>query len=253
MLGLMRKQMAKYLLAFSMAILFFVNCSDEIVSDNEDEKLLEIVYSDYKYPEGFYTENLDSASIYYVNTISIKPLNEREPSSIELSTNDRDTAYFWSELSCLNSSYYRIFISEKETDKYFEFRRVYEDNPKDIVLFRAHKTMFLDRSMYDYFNPGQILGKYNASLFEFGEVKELVEYLIFVKTYNNCSYKVLDSNCIEEPSRFIHTITEIITNYGGWGLRDEINVWEKQYFVDKSSGYITVKKELVKTILGHLN
>ena len=41
-------------------------------------------------------------------------------------------------------SYYRELIDENETDKYFEFKRQYEERPIDILYERAHKCSYLE-------------------------------------------------------------------------------------------------------------
>ncbi len=245
--------MIRYYYLFSVFIFIILGCSDKIANVNEDEKILELVYSDYKYPQNFFIENLNGANIYYVNSLSITPLGERTSSSTELSTNNRDTAYYWSELTYLNSSYYRTFVDERETERYFEFKRVSEQNPHDVVLFRVHKSDYLDRSMYDSFNQGKIIGKYNGKSFEVDDIKELIEYLIFVKTYNDGSYKVLNSVCNEKDDKFVHTITEILIAYGDWGIRDEIKLYDTRYVVDKASRRISLEKKLIKTISGRDN
>ncbi len=245
--------MLRIIIALSLVLLSVIGCSDKNSLGYTDDEIIAKVYSGYKFPAGFYTEDLDSGSIYYVNTLSIKPLNDRGDTWIELSTDNRDSAFNWSELSCLYSAYYRKYVSEKETEKYFEFRRVREENPTDIVLFRAHKASYIDRSMYDFFNPGAVIGQYKQKPLKLEQVKELIEYLIFVKGYNNSSYKVLESVCSENDTAFIHEITDLTINYGDWGLRDEIKVWDKHYYVNKASGNITLSKELVKTIQGRMN
>src|SRR6266446_7909691 len=86
-------------------------------------QIFQAVYSSYKFPKGFYEEDLQGGAIYYENSVSIKPLSQRQPHWFELSTNDRDQAFAWSESSAVNSAYYRQLQSETQTEKYFEFRR----------------------------------------------------------------------------------------------------------------------------------
>lgn len=233
----------------------FTNDDGHIVDyfSYDDEDILDSVYSDYKFPKNFYSENLNGGNIYYLNTLSIKSLSEREHISIELCTNDRDIAFNWSELSCTYSSYYRDYVSEKETEKYFEFKRVYNQNPSDIILFRAHKCSYLDRSMYDYFDPGTVIGKYNQRPFQKEKITELIEYLVFVRNYNNGSYKVLKSYTLEENNRYVHLIDELIIRYGDWGVSDRIELWGTKYTISKINGNITVTKKLIKTVVGRTN
>jgi hypothetical protein len=82
-----------------------------------DSQILDLAYSSFKYPDGFYQEDLTGESIYYVNTLSILPLSQRSHNASELSTNSRDQAFAWSESTNVNSSQYRKLESESQTDK----------------------------------------------------------------------------------------------------------------------------------------
>lgn len=245
--------MRNTLLTFALLVPVLMSCTETHPFEFSDDEILKLVYSDYKFPEGFYTEETDSGSFYYENTVSIKALNEREAVWIELSTNSRDTARYWSEQSALNSAYYRRLVSERETEKFFEFRRVWEQHPGDVILSRVHKRGYLDRSMYDSFNKGAVVGRYNVRPMTVGGVRELIEYLVFVNEYNNGSYKVLSSGCREEESFFLHTLTELIISYGDWGLNDRITVRRAYYRVDKSSGEIHYSTEEIQTLQGRAN
>jgi hypothetical protein len=98
-----------------------------------DEEILQLVYSTFKVPINFYQEDVGSAGIYYENTLSILPLDQRTGHASELSTNSHDQALAWSESSSVHSSYYRTLQSEMETYKYFQFRRLYQDHPTDVL------------------------------------------------------------------------------------------------------------------------
>ena len=228
-------------------ILLSVACEEVVAPENiyTKDKLFEIAYSNYKYPEGFYSEELDGGSLYYVNTISIKPLEEREHIWIELSTNNRDTAFYWSELSCLNSSYYREYVSERQTEKYYEFRRVRESNLDDIILSRAHKSSYLDVSMYDRFQPGEVIGRYMQRPFQKEHVHELIEYLTFIRTYQTANIQILESASEELQNKFSCTLLKLDLSGGDWGVYDEVELWRQTYLIDKSTGDITQSEELV--------
>ncbi len=245
--------MRKFLIPFALITILFSGCTQNQPLAFSGDDILERVYSDYKFPEGFYTEETDSGSFYYENTISIKAPDEREAVWIELSTNSVDTARQWSELSARHSAYYRTLVGERETEKFFEFRRMRETNPADVLLSRVHKRSYLDRSMYDSFKKGPVIGRYTARPMRLPEVKELIEYLVFIREYKNGSYKVLDSQCKEEKTYFLHTLTEALVVYGDWGLRDQITLRISRYVIDKYSGEIRVRREVIRTIEGRMN
>jgi hypothetical protein len=218
-----------------------------------DENVLRAVYSSYKYPAGFYQEDLNGGSPYYENTISTKSISERPSYWYELSTNNRDQAFAWSESSSVYSAYYRKLESEKETEKYFEFRRVWEEHPTDILLSRVHKEGYLDKSMYDRLNPGDTLGIFTKSNIDTTSVRELIEYLWFVWNYNMGGAKALCSYVINFNDSVNYLLFYTMVSYGDWGLCDQISVMRSIFSVSKQSGIIKENKYLVRHITGKCN
>lgn len=133
----MRKQLFFALLAF---ITWSCENSDNsfINLTAEEREIVEKAYSKtYMYPAGFnFQQNFDG-SLYYENTISIRA---SQTSLVELDTNDKQQAKDWSETSSSTSAYYRELVAERETEKYFEFKRVYSVNAKDVILSRVIKA-----------------------------------------------------------------------------------------------------------------
>ncbi len=216
-----------------------------------DEELREIAYSDHKYPDGFYQEELEGGNLYYENTVSI---NEGEPIWIELDTMDYAQALEWSELSSAHSAYYRDLVDERETEKYFEFRRIYSLNPTDIILSRVHKTDYLDKSMYDHFSPDNpILGIFNKRPVDTASVRELIEYMWFALNYNFLGSKVLESYSVDCEEEAKHILVVLSIAYGDWGIYDQITLGRLTYTVNKTTGEIIRDSEVLKTILGNFN
>ncbi|MBN2365230.1 MAG: hypothetical protein EH225_04295 [Calditrichaeota bacterium] len=243
-----------------LLIILFISCresKDPIAPEKKekfsDQDLFNAVYTSYKYPPDFYHEDLQGAGIYYNNTVSITPPDQREASWIQLCTDDRNQALQWSEQTSLNSAYYRKLVSERETEKYFEFKRVYEVNPRDIILSRVHKCSYLDRSMYDFFNPGEIIGKYNKRPFILAEVKELIEYLWFIGEYQHGGRTVLESSISEIRENYCVILYETDFMGGDWGMRDIIYLLKTTYLVNKNTGEITRDEELIRSIEGKMN
>ena len=75
-------------------------------------------------------------------------------------------------------------MSESQTEKYFQFRRVYQQDTNDVVLDRVHKLSYVDRSMFDWFNPTRFIARLNVSPIDTLVAQNLVEYLWFVWNYN---------------------------------------------------------------------
>jgi hypothetical protein len=93
-----------YLLLISIAVIGLSYKHEELLTPSiEDDQVLRLVYSSYKYPQGFYQEELTHSSIYYENTISIMPMQQRVMQWNELCTDDHDQARAWSDSSGAHS------------------------------------------------------------------------------------------------------------------------------------------------------
>ena len=133
---------------------------EDILASFSDAELIELTYStEYYYPEGFYHETDLSGSVYYENTVSVKPADERESVWIELHTTEKSQARQWSNLSNEYSSVNRELTREAETGKYFQFERVNVENDQDILLSRVHKSDYFI-PLYDKFTTLDTAGIY---------------------------------------------------------------------------------------------
>ncbi len=215
-----------------------------------DQQLIALAYSDYKFPDDFYQEELRGGAIYYVNTVSVLPLHERKNIWIEFCAEDRDQAFAWSESSSANSAYYRELVSENETEKYYEFRRVYTERPNDVILSRAHKCSYIDRSAVDNFLHSDTLGVFAQRPITSVAVKELAEYIYFVNTYNIGNYKALKSVSEEDESSFSQVIYQVNVQYGDFGLCDNIALGKVTYTVDRITGVIVILREGLRGVRG---
>ncbi len=215
-----------------------------------DSLLVSLAYSTNKYPEGFYQEDLNGASIYYENTLSILPTDQRTSHATELSTNDRDQAFAWSESTAVHSSYYRKLESESETDKYFQFRRVYEQRPSDVILDRVHKLSYVDRSMYDSFNRTPRIAKMNISPIDTLSVKEFVEYIWYVWNYNIYGSKAIATVSRQSNDSTWCVLYSLGESMGDWGMQDEIFLYRSVYSVSRQTGNVIYSSSLLRTIKG---
>jgi len=218
-----------------------------------DEELLELVYSTYKHPEDFYHEELDGASIYYENSLSILPLHQRTDHCVELSTNDHDQALAWSESTAVHSAYYRYVESEQDDEKYFQFRRVRQMNPQDVVLSRVHKLSYLDRSMYDSFYPTRLIGKFNQRPISAERVQTLVQYFWWISSYQLHGAKALATVTAETADSVKCALYDTQVTYGDWGLSDQIALNRRVYAVSKETGEIRRRSFVIRTLQGKAN
>jgi hypothetical protein len=242
---------------------FLQSCvKTELEEDLSDSEFLELAYdSNFFYPDDFYKDPASPEhSIYYVNTVSISPINQRDSRWIELSTDDRDKALEWVNLTILNSNE-EISISlveEKETEKYFEFKSVHTGDSyagpySYVVLFRVHKASYY-HSIFDRFQPWNHVnetnyGSYNAEI-EAGKVKECIEYLWVQNTFANLGQKVLTSTMRESNAYFEVYIVSLSMTYGDWGLRDSLSVYDNYIRFNKNNRLISFVQLQRKEIPG---
>ena len=232
-----------------IGILLFISCDKDENLDSVNDEFLELAYDKtYQYPDGFYYERNLIGYVYYENTVSIKPTNERENIWIELNTNDKEQAKTWSDLSNEYSSVDREIFKENETDKYFEIVRVNVDNINDTLLSRVHRSDYFI-SLYNKFTDIDTIGIYNGELTS-NNVKELIEYLWSCGTLSIYD-KVVESTIADKEDEFEYKIQSLKTIYGDYGLHDMIYVYDNEFKLDKITRTMTIKRELIKEIEGN--
>jgi hypothetical protein len=241
--------MKRLLLALVLPV-FLIGCEK---MDSEDKTLLELAYDkNYSNPEGFYKDPASPEHAkYYINTVSISPINNRDSAWIELSTDDKNEALLWLNLSTTNSSVNYSLIEEKETEKYFEFE-CRESNNIYTILFRVHKTSYYQPIFNTWtswnVNDGIEMGYYNAAL-EKQKVKESIEYLWIAETLFH-GQKVISSKIEEEKDYFEVYINSLSLIYGDWGIQDVIMVYDNYFRLDKNSRLLSFRQVTNREIAG---
>jgi len=215
-----------------------------------DEYLIWFAYHGDRFPDGFYHEEVGEGAPYYLNTVSVAPTGAREPVWIELCTDDLEQAKEWSELSSRYSAYYRDLVSQRETEKYFEFKRVYSVRPTDILLSRAHKCSYYDASSRDLFLDPPTLGTLNKRPLVPSVARELIEYLWFFQR-EGPGEKVLHSATTEAAGLYRHAIYSVRIVYGDWGMYDQISLRRFTYTVHATTGEVLrTARETLRTVQG---
>lgn len=211
------------------------------LSDSELEKL---AYSESaKYPPGFYRENPDSLIFY--EHVSHKPLF----------TNDKDEALKWSEASGKSSSEPTVLAESRETNKYFEFKRV---DPKtgQSILSRVHKSSYYE-GCYPYNCPQdngtEMIGYLKFRPMTQESVKEFVEYLWHIKYLDYSGPRALSSSIRETPEGYTQTVKVLSFGKGDWGLPDSIGLGKEIFYIDKRSGEVRRRFKTIKSIRGRHN
>lgn len=222
-----------------------VNQSGGVPRTPEENQIFEMAYNiNYVYPPGFYKDD----SGYYENTVSIKPPSQREIAWIELSTNDRKQALAWSDSSNEYSSTHGAIISERETEKYFEFTRQSSTNSKDVGHSRIHKANYFI-PMLDKFKKGDTIGKYNGQM-DANRTKEFVEYIWSCGSAGVFSSKIIQSQMNERNDYFEHYIKSFNIIFGDYGLTDSILVYDNYFRLNKASRILTIASKKVDAFAG---
>lgn len=212
----------------------------------DEREIMEKAYSKtYMFPDNFDYEKTLDGSLYYENTVSIRTSDN---TWIELDTNDKLQAKEWSEISSTTSAYYRDLVAERETEKYFEFKRVYSVNPKDIILSRVHKSSYFKPS-FDKFKPSNKIGTLKINSINKETAKVFIEYMwtSYLVSYPD---KVLETNIVEYSDKIRYNLKAVNVIYGDWGMCDVIEVKSFDFFIDKLSGDVTFNSSQIKELKG---
>ena len=170
------------------------------------EEILAAVYGlPTDVPADSYRESFHG-SLYYVNTVSVKPLFNRELVWRELCTDERDQAFAWAESTRVYGSGVGNVTAERETDRFFEFTQVGRYGWP--VLVRAHKCSYLDRFVYDRFAPQPLLGVFNARPIDTRTVNDVFTYLWFIEHYNWSGSSQLESAASDGDGLIEHRLIE---------------------------------------------
>jgi len=225
-------------------------------SEFTDEELLGAVYSSDSAPPDMYADPVGPK--YYENTVS---LGQSSTEWRELCTDDTDQARQWTETAATREaasshSQPTYIDAERQTEKFFEFKRVDPDSPSPglAVYRRVHKCGYLDRSAYDAFNPGPELGTLNTTKpLTPDTAKDLGEYLWLLRYENIVGSKVLSSFTDDHADFIEHSLYETWLVGGDWGGCDTIGLQHRSLQINKSSGTLLEFTETLRTITGKCN
>jgi hypothetical protein len=236
-----------------------------------DLEILAATYTKYKAPEGFYDNRLaPDESIYYINTISIHS-TEKGIGWVELCTENWNEARRWQLATDSSSSQHRKLVSERETDKYFEFRSEDYAHPSWVHYMRVHKCSYMDRSGCNLMNrprssdfSGWFQGTLNVRPITEERVRELGEYLWVYDNYSVEGSKALSSFASTVENEIRHTmyvLRKVIQDDDALVLDDngrtvpvqyreraEVTLVRLDYRIDKPSGRITLDSHDIRTI-----
>lgn len=245
----------KKILLLTIPLLLLLSCEKSGIDEQPiDNEFLKLAYDkNYINPIGFYADpTLPTDNVYYMNTMSVSPQNNRSSTWIELSTNDKSEATEWLSLTLENSNSDYAIIDESENEKYFEFR-CKETTHSYITRFRVHKTSYY-QSVFDRRQPWHhinetLYGTYNGAASK-EKVKECIEYLWSQSTFANLNHKVYSSTINETNDYFEVHILSLSMTYGDWGLKDMLSVCDNYIRFYKSNKSISFKQTVREQIPG---
>ncbi len=221
----------------------------------EDAEVLRVTYSAYKRPAGFYHEDLQGAQPAYLSNWALFPANRRQEPIFELSSNSKLEARAWAESSIVHSfQYYPShdeIDSERETERFFEFRSHNPQSTRIVTLLRVHKLSYIDRSMFNLPSRADLIGRLNARPIDEPTVESLVQYLWFMGQYSEVGgNKALATAPVSSADTVYCAFYETELRTGDFGVQDGVLLLRHEYAVSKSSGDIIKKTFLLRTVLG---
>ena len=249
------KESIKHISIF-LILLTSISCEDKIISYKDcnlkttfvdssnvipytDETIIKFSLNGNKYPNGFYSEQLDNTSITYVNTFSIGfSRNEW----IYLCSNDSSEAYDWIRLLDDNNNF-----KYSETEKYYQAYAI-DSITQHRIYYRVHKCSYLDRAIYDGFRDNDSLGILNKRPMNKNSVKEVIEYLWFIKNYEINNPKVFYTNYSENSNNFLYDIYVVNYTEGDYDMCPFITIEKQSYSIDKYSGVIIKNIKVIRVI-----
>jgi hypothetical protein len=228
-----------------------------------DEEIVDAVYSRKKCPPDFHCEDFRGGSPFYVSMWRLHSSYGRTGSEAPLCTMDLGQVRAWALKLDSNSSVHREIVEERETDKYFEVKMVNPLYDRDILLVRADKCSYLNRTAATN-RPGKMTVESDSSIVDTigvlisqpiaaTDVSDLVEYLWYVSNFNFEGRCVLSSFSNEDGESIKHTIYSTYLNMWDYDMYDEVFLVKEVYAVDKETGLITSSVFRVRTVQGRYN
>ncbi|MFY8035664.1 MAG: hypothetical protein ACOVMQ_00785 [Cyclobacteriaceae bacterium] len=208
----------------------------------DQKEIIDKAYSSTRtYPLGFVNEQDPGGPAYYENTVSI---NSQSNVWIELSTGSYQQAKEWSD----NGSSDRVIVAERETKKYYEFKRVSPTDANSVLFSRVHKATYFVPTI-DWLNPSTSLGQFKVSLINKATVKEFIEYMWSTSNFSAFN-KVLEYHITDDANKVNYNLKTVTLIGGDFGICDAIQVKTYDFFIDKRSGDITFGFKTVAELKG---
>ncbi|HEX9655535.1 MAG TPA: hypothetical protein VGB89_01315 [Bacteroidota bacterium] len=206
-----------------------------------DGELVLAMFSEYKYPPNFYHEDLSDWE-----SLTLLPgcAQTLEEATANLFPNQKAP---------------RVkFFFVRETERYFQFVKDRNPEEKTTDFYRFHKCSYLD--ILSLKRDGYRV-RFNVRPLTSRNVKELIEYLWFVRFRQGAQLKVLSSNTEELESGFSHTLYVIKGVYQASEALNrrvgkkriqvaQITLTRMDFFIDRNTGELTTTITPIREIKG---
>jgi len=266
-------------ISFSVLLIFCISsCDIDDVDDVDDvdwnNEYIKLAYdSNYKYPTGFFQDEAivdpEYCSPNAPGYRSFKYLNRKDINSndetIPLYTSSKEISKEWFNIFSLNSKWEwnDNFVLEKENknEKFFEYIVVDKNFSYSSLtrLVRIHHEDYfipqnrIDPEPHDKQHEVYDIGIYNGE-FSLVKVKELIEYLWYLKIYQTANYKVKKTEISEDDEKVEFQIQYLFIIRGDWDMRDVVYVYNSKYSLNKETRVLQfIERNLIDLVYGKMN
>lgn len=154
---------------------------------------------------------------------------------------------FYDENDAKNSELLKLELIDEE-DFYYSVFMSYKSNYNGITYDSTY--IFFKREIIDVDNKQINLNNISDK----DKIKTIFNTYNYVYHYQNSSYKIENSNIIENDDKYIYTIYFYEIIYGDWGLNDRITHFKQNIIINKKDGtYIFEDKEILDAFDGNYN
>ena len=210
----------------------------------DGEIMAKVYNTSYQVPDDFFVDDRASTPVSYtahhVKDVSL---------SYELCTNDHDEALEWEAADNSSRSVSGFFVGSTENDKYFEIVRELSftdsigniTDPTSPGFSRVFKCAYVNRDGVDRNLRNGYAGTLNVRPLSSNVFRTFSEYLWQFTFFWPASAKVLESFSSEQEDAYEHTLLLALATIQGTDQCDLIEVVDWVFSVDKNSGQITKK------------
>lgn len=214
-----------------------------------DAQVLAAAYGASKTYAGAYSETLNGASLYYVNSNSAR-VGGFGGAWVELCSNSAAEARGWAAATNAFSSVQRAANGESQTPKFFEFRY---DGTGGTVLMRVHKCAYAQPAADLLAGQPGDWGRYNGATNPKAQ-REFAEYQWFIRNYASPVGALMASSRgqgagYDEWKLYTAEVTGQSFDANGIAC-DEVSLVMESVRTDRATDEVTINRTTLRTLQG---